>query len=69
MYAHVPLALNPEGKRLAKRDGAVTLAELGVERAFALISESLGWPAADIAGLLDRFDPAQLPREPWTYQP
>ena len=27
-YAHVPLALNVEGKRLAKRDGAVTLAEL-----------------------------------------
>jgi len=22
-----------------------------------------------IAGLLERFDPAQLPREPWTYQP
>jgi glutamyl-tRNA synthetase len=69
VYAHVPLALNHEGKRLAKRDGAVTLAELGVERAFALISGSLGWPATDIAGLLDRFDPAQLPREPWTYQP
>ena len=30
-YAHVPLALNAEGKRLAKRDGAVTLAELGVD--------------------------------------
>ena len=69
VYAHVPLALNPDGKRLAKRDGAVTLAELGVERTFSLISASLGWPATDIAGLLDRFDPAQLPREPWTYQP
>ena len=34
-YAHVPLALNPEGRRLAKRDGAVTLADLaarGVRR-------------------------------------
>ena len=69
VYAHVPLALNHEGKRLAKRDGAVTLAELGVDRAFALISGSLGGPAPDIAGLLERFDPAQLPREPWTYQP
>ena len=29
MYAHVPLVLNRDGKRLAKRDGAVTLAELG----------------------------------------
>ena len=27
-YAHVPLAVNPEGRRLAKRDGAVTLADL-----------------------------------------
>ena len=69
VYAHVPLALNHEGKRLAKRDGAVTLAELGAERTFALISGSLGWPATDIAGLLDRFDPAHLPRGPWTYQP
>ena len=30
MYAHVPLVLNADGKRLAKRDGAVTLAEIGV---------------------------------------
>lgn len=69
VYAHVPLALNRDGKRLAKRDGAVTLAELGTERALGLISESLGWPASDIAGLLNRFDPAQLPREPWIYEP
>ncbi len=68
VYAHVPLALNDEGKRLAKRDGAVTLAELGTERAWALITGSLGWPAADMAELLDRFDPAALPREPWIYR-
>ena len=29
-YAHVPLVLNTEGTRLAKRDGAVTLEDLGV---------------------------------------
>ncbi len=69
VYAHVPLVLNPEGKRLAKRDGAVTLAELGVDRAFTLISASLGWPSHAIPELLDRFDPDRLPREPWTYQP
>ncbi|BBZ78203.1 glutamyl-Q tRNA(Asp) synthetase [Mycolicibacterium anyangense] len=69
VYAHVPLALNADGKRLAKRDGAVTLAELGVERAFSLISTSLGWPSADLTELLDRFDPTTLPRQPWTYQP
>ena len=28
-YAHVPLAVNTQGRRLAKRDGAVTLADLG----------------------------------------
>src|SRR5882757_2071534 len=44
-YAHVPLALNAEGKRLAKRDGAVTLAELGIEQALSLIAGSLGFAA------------------------
>lgn len=68
VYAHVPLALNDDGKRLAKRDGAVTLAELGVNRAFGLITESLGWPATDIDDLLARFDPAALPRRPWVYR-
>ena len=45
-YAHVPLALNTEGKRLAKRDGAVTLPQLreaGVEN-----PTILGWIAASI---------------------
>ena len=45
-YAHVPLALNEGGKRLAKRDGAVTLPQLreaGVE-----IPTILGWIAASI---------------------
>lgn len=45
-YAHVPLALNEKGKRLAKRDGAVTLPQLreaGVE-----IPTILGWIAASI---------------------
>ena len=68
VYAHVPLALNAEGKRLAKRDGAVTLADLGVPRAWALITESLGWPAGDLDELLGRFDPAGLPRQPWIYR-
>ena len=27
-YAHVPLAVNADGRRLAKRDGAVTLSDL-----------------------------------------
>lgn len=67
-YAHVPLALNSAGKRLAKRDGAVTLGELGAPRAWALITESLGTSATDIDELLTAFDPAALPREPWVYR-
>ena len=69
VYAHVPLVLNTDGKRLAKRDGAVTLAELGASRTFALITASLGWPSTDMTALLGQFDPAGLPREPWVYQP
>ncbi|MDG5774731.1 tRNA glutamyl-Q(34) synthetase GluQRS [Mycolicibacterium fortuitum] len=68
-YAHVPLVLNEDGARLAKRDGAVTLAEIGVERALAQISASLGWPPLDLDGMLDRFDPSALPRHPWVYLP
>jgi glutamyl-tRNA synthetase len=69
VYAHVPLAVNVEGKRLAKRDGAVTLAELGVEHALTLIASSLGYSATTLDGMLAEFDPASLPREQWIYQP
>lgn len=69
VYAHVPLVLNARGKRLAKRDGAVTVEEIGPELAMAQIAESLGLDAVTPAGLLAQFDPARLPRTPWTYQP
>jgi glutamyl-tRNA synthetase len=68
-YAHVPLVLNVDGKRLAKRDGAVTLAELGVEQTLTLVAESLGYAATTIDGMLAEFDPARLPKAPWIYQP
>src|ERR1700757_4564443 len=64
-YAHVPLVLNSDGKRLAKRDGAVTLAEIGVDRAVSEISASLGWPSRSLDELLKQFDPSQLPRAAW----
>ncbi|AFA75721.1 glutamyl-tRNA synthetase GltX [Gordonia polyisoprenivorans VH2] len=73
-YAHVPMVLNPDGVRLSKRDGAVTLADLaatGVDVGIVLdhIAVSLGLAAAgehiDIATLAARFDPAVLPRTPW----
>ncbi|KAA0097668.1 tRNA glutamyl-Q(34) synthetase GluQRS [Mycolicibacterium sp. P1-18] len=68
-YAHVPLVLNGDGKRLAKRDGAVTLAETGVELALHQIAASLGYSAVSVAGMLAEFDPERLPREPWVYRP
>jgi glutamyl-tRNA synthetase len=68
-YAHVPLVLGAEGKRLAKRDGAVSLAEIGVSRALELIAGSLGWRATTVEGMLAEFDPARLPRAPWVYRP
>ncbi|OBG18524.1 tRNA glutamyl-Q synthetase [Mycolicibacterium celeriflavum] len=68
-YAHVALVLNEDGARLAKRDGAVTLAEVGAQRALAQISASLGWRARDVEGMLAEFDPAGLPRRPWIYIP
>lgn len=73
-YAHVPLALNADGARLAKRDGAVTLGDLarhGVDATAVLImiaaSLKLAEPGEPVtmAALLERFDPARLPREPW----
>ncbi len=76
-YVHVPLALNTAGQRLAKRDGAVTLAEManvGQDAAsvLSIIASSLGLASAgervDAESLLARFDPTQLPREPWIFQ-
>jgi glutamyl-tRNA synthetase len=69
VYAHVPLVLNSDGARLAKRDGAVTLAEIGAARALRQIADSLGYHAADVDGMLAEFDPARLPRRPWVYVP
>ncbi|MGO4204282.1 tRNA glutamyl-Q(34) synthetase GluQRS [Rhodococcus sp. TAF43] len=75
-YAHVPLALNAEGKRLAKRDGAVTLADqagLGhtPRDVLSMLARSLGMAAdaepVTLALLLDRWDPNQLPQDPWVF--
>ncbi|MCT7661656.1 tRNA glutamyl-Q(34) synthetase GluQRS [Mycobacterium deserti] len=68
-YAHVALVLNEDGARLAKRDGAITLAEIGVQRALTLIADSLGWQADNVDEMLAQFDPARLPREPWIFSP
>ncbi|MGI8415746.1 MAG: tRNA glutamyl-Q(34) synthetase GluQRS [Nakamurella sp.] len=77
-YAHVPLALNAHGVRLAKRDGAVTLAELsglgwppGRVPGLLAVSAGLAEPGepVSIASILDRFRPAELPTVPWIVTP
>lgn len=68
-YAHVALVLNSDGARLAKRDGAITLAEIGVERAITQIADSLGYQASTVEEMLPQFDPSKLPRRPWIYRP
>ncbi|HEX3289576.1 MAG TPA: tRNA glutamyl-Q(34) synthetase GluQRS [Mycobacterium sp.] len=67
VYGHVALVLNEDGARLAKRDGAVTLAEIGVPRALEQIAGSLGFVATGLDGMLEEFAPAKLPRQPWIY--
>lgn len=73
-YAHVPLALNPEGRRLAKRDGAVTLEDLALlgyspGSVLGTILASLVLPTGPLQAALDAFDPARLPRTPWVVDP
>ena len=76
-YAHVPLALNSQGNRLAKRDGAVTLEDqaalgLGPRDVLSIMAQSLELAAPDepvtVEQLLRRFDPAALPRTPWSFE-
>jgi glutamyl-tRNA synthetase len=77
-YAHVPLALTTDGRRLAKRDGAVTLADLAPlgwtpARVLSLLATSLrlAEPGERVVAtdLLTRFAPSRLSREPWIVRP
>nr|WP_296764779.1 tRNA glutamyl-Q(34) synthetase GluQRS [Rhodococcus sp. (in: high G+C Gram-positive bacteria)] len=76
-YAHVPLALNAHGARLAKRDGAVTLADqaalgLGPLDVLDMLARSLGLAVAGervtVTDLLARWDPTLLPNTPWIFE-
>lgn len=73
VYAHVPLVLAPDGSRLAKRHGAVTLEDLaargvGPERVLSRLAASLGLCAPDetvtAEELVRRFQMDTVPREP-----
>jgi glutamyl-tRNA synthetase len=64
-FAHVPLVLGPDGSRLAKRHGAVTLDALEPRAVLRWMAATLGMEgAATAAAMRERFDPAALPREP-----
>jgi glutamyl-tRNA synthetase len=72
-YAHVPLVVNSDGVRLAKRDGAVTLGDLAlagvtVNEVRDRLLESLGLPAGTLKQALTAFRPDSLPREAWVWQ-
>ncbi len=75
VYAHVPLVLAPDGARLAKRHGAVTLDDLarrgvGPEQVLSRLAASLGLSAPEepvaLADLVPRFRIDALPRQPWS---
>jgi glutamyl-tRNA synthetase len=77
-FAHVPLVLGPDRRRLAKRHGAVTLEDLHATRgwepadALSWMAQSLGLAEAGElvtpALLEERFRPARVPREPTTFE-
>ena len=72
VYIHVPLVVGPEGRRLAKRDGAVTLREMlrgsSAKEIVSKIAESLGYVGvSSVQKLREVFDPVQLSRQPWSW--
>ena len=75
-YLHVPLVLGPDGRRLAKRHGAIRLADLrtqgvGPDEVRDRLAVSLGLSApgehAPTHVLAERFDARTMPVEPWVW--
>lgn len=72
VYAHLPLVLGPDGSRLAKRHGAVTLADRveageSVDQVRDWLSRSLGIPPGKDP--LQSFNPDLIPTSPITFPP
>jgi glutamyl-Q tRNA(Asp) synthetase len=72
-YAHLPLVLGPDGRKLGKRDGALPLAGQDEERVRTALASALrilgqvpvdGSPREMLDEALRRFDPRAIPREP-----
>ena len=75
-FAHVPLVVGPDGRRLAKRHGdtrLATLREAGVapQKLVGLLAWSCGLMSrpepVQPRELLSNLDLAKLPREPWVF--
>ena len=75
-FAHVPLVVGSDGRRLAKRHGdtrLATLREAGVapEKLIGLVAWSCGFldrpQPISARELLTAFDLAKLPRQPWVF--
>lgn len=73
-FGHVPLAIGPDGRRLAKRDGSLRLSSLrqaGADpgRLIGWIAASCGWAdrvePSRPSDWVDRFDLKALPPDPW----
>jgi glutamyl-tRNA synthetase len=77
-FGHVPLAMTPDGRRLAKRAGSIKLATLrergaNPRRLVGWIARSCKWiptwePVHPRAGV-GCWDPLTLPSEPWVVSP
>jgi glutamyl-tRNA synthetase len=73
-FGHVALAVGPDGRRLAKRDGSLklaTLREAGVDpcRLVGMLIHSCGWSDRAVAitprAAIDRYAPTRLAALPW----
>ena len=76
IYAHVPLVMNAQGQRLAKRDKSVTRPELNAlgwsdQQILLRVLETLGWPTAktDATKLLTRPTKEILTQAAATWRP
>ena len=63
VYAHVPLVVGEDGERLAKRHGAVTLADLAAQGISASQVKDMLWTS--LGQTDDSFSWDAVPREPW----
>jgi glutamyl-tRNA synthetase len=66
-YAHVPLVLGADGRRLAKRHGSVTLRDVDPSAALAWMGSSLGLSGSSPREMLAGFDAGLVSREPTVF--